>query len=51
MVKNLLASAGDVRDMGISLGQKDPLEEDMQPTPVFLPRKFYIQRILVGYSP
>ena len=23
-----------------SLGQKDPLEKEIQPTPVFLPRKF-----------
>ena len=34
-----------------SLGQEDPLEEEMQPTPVFLPREFHGQRSLVGYSP
>ena len=34
-----------------SLGQADPLEEEMQPTPVFVPGKFHGQRNLVGYSP
>ena len=34
-----------------SLGQEDPLEEEMQPTPVFLPGKFHRPRSLVGYSP
>ena len=29
-----------------SLGQEDPLEEEMQPTSVFLPRKFHGQRSL-----
>ena len=29
MVKNLLAKAGDVRDMGSILGLRRPLEEDM----------------------
>ena len=33
------------------LGQEDPLEKEMQPTPVFLPGKFHGQRILAGYSP
>ena len=28
MVRNLPASAGDVRDVDSSLGQEDPLEED-----------------------
>ena len=38
--------------MGIqSLGLEDPLEEEMQPTPVFLPRKSHGQRCLTGYSP
>ena len=27
MVKNLPASAGDIRDTGLILGQEDPLEE------------------------
>ena len=30
MVKNLPASEEDVRDMGSSLGQEDPLEEGME---------------------
>ena len=34
-----------------SPGQEDPQEEEMQPTPVFLPEKSYGQRSLVGYSP
>ena len=29
VVKNLLANAGDIRAMGLILGQEDPLEEDM----------------------
>ena len=29
VVKNLLASAGDLRDSVRSLGQEDPLEEEM----------------------
>ena len=37
MVKNHLANAGDVRDVGLILGGKDPLEKGMQPTLVFLP--------------
>ena len=35
----------------LSLGEKDPLEEEMQPTPVFLPGRSHGQRSLVGYSP
>ena len=34
-----------------SLGREDPLEEEMQPTPVFLPEKSDEQRSLAGYSP
>ena len=33
-----------------SLGWEDPLEEGMQPTPVFLPGEFHGQRSLVGYT-
>ena len=33
------------------LGQEDPLEKDMAPTPVFLPGKSHGWRSLVGYSP
>ena len=34
-----------------SLGQEDPLEKEMQPTPIVLPGKSHRQRTLVGYSP
>ena len=34
-----------------SLGWEDALEEEWQPTQVFLPEKFLSQRSLVGYSP
>ena len=51
MVKNLPASAGDAGDVGLSLSQKDPLEEGMATTPVFLPRKSHGQRSLADYSP
>ena len=33
------------------LGQKDPLEEEMVTTLVFLPEKFHGERSLVSYSP
>ena len=33
-----------------SVGWKDPLEEGMQPTPVFLPGESHGQRCLAGYS-
>ena len=34
-----------------SLGQKDFLRREWQPTPVFLPEKSHGQRRLAGYSP
>ena len=34
-----------------SLGWEDPLEKEMQPTPVLLPGEFHGQRSLVVYSP
>ena len=34
-----------------SLGWEDPLEEQMQPTPLFLPGESHGQRNLGGYSP
>ena len=34
-----------------SLGQEDPLEKGMEPTPVFFLGEFHGQRSLVGYSP
>ena len=33
-----------------SLSQEDPLEKEMQPTPILLPGKFHGWRSLVGYS-
>ena len=44
MVKNLPANVQ-------SLGQEDPLEKEMAPTPISLPGKSHGQRSLVGYSP
>ena len=34
-----------------SLGQEDPLEKEMQPTPVFLPGESHGQESLAGYNP
>ena len=34
-----------------SLGWEDPLEKEMQPTPVFLPGESHGQQSLAGYSP
>ena len=34
-----------------SLGEEDPLEKGMEPAPVFLSRKFHVQRNLEGDSP
>ena len=34
-----------------SLGQEDPLEKEMQSTPVSLPGESHGRRSLVGYSP
>ena len=34
-----------------SLGWEDPLEKEMQPTPVFLPGESHGQRSLAGSSP
>ena len=41
----------DIRDVVRSLGQEDPLEEGMQPTPVRLPGESHRHRSLAGYSP
>ena len=48
MVKNLLAIQETPAG---SLDQEDPLEEEMQPTPVFLPGESHGQRSLANYSP
>ena len=34
-----------------SFGQEDPLEKEIEPTPIFLPGKSHGQRSLVSYSP
>ena len=34
-----------------SLGQEDPLEKEMAPTPIFLPGKSHERRSMAGYSP
>ena len=34
-----------------SPGWEDPLEKEMEPTPVLLPGKFHGWRSLVGYNP
>ena len=33
------------------LGQEEPLEEGMQPTPVFLPGEIHEERSLAAYNP
>ena len=51
VVKNLPASAGDVRDTGsVPVSGRSPGEGN-EPTPVFLPGKSQGQRSLAGYSP
>ena len=48
MVKNLPA----VQETWVQyLNREDPLENGMQPTPVFLRGEFHGQRSLAGYSP
>ena len=34
-----------------ALDREDPLEDEMAPTPVFLPGKSHGQKSLLGYSP
>ena len=51
MVKNTLANAGDVRDVGSVPGLRRPLEGAWQPTPALLPGESHGQGNLVGYSP
>ena len=54
MISNLLANAGDVRDIGSGLDSwigKIPWRRAWQPTPVFLPGEFQRQRSLAGNSP
>ena len=52
VVKNLSASAGDIRDVGpIPVLGMIPWRRAWQPTPVFLPGESHGQRSLAGYSP
>ena len=51
LVKNLPATAGDIRDMGSILGWEDPLEEGMATHFSILAGESYGQRSLVGYTP
>ena len=51
VVKKLPANSGDIELWVQSLGQEDPLEEALQPTPVFLSRKSHGQRSLEDYIP
>ena len=44
LVKNLPAPVQENQETWVSsLGQEDPLKEEMQPTPVFLLKKFHGQ--------
>jgi len=49
VVKNPLANAGDIRDMGSIPDREVPLEESM-PTHSSIPGGSHGQRSLVGYS-
>ena len=52
MVKNLPANAGDIKRHAFDPWvRKNPWRREWLPTPVFLPREFYGQRSLAGYSP
>ena len=50
MVKNLPASAEDIRDLGLIPGSGREKGE-WQPTPVFLPGESHGERRRVGYNP
>ena len=42
----------EIQEMRVpSVDREDPLEEGMEPTPVFLPGESHEQRSLEGYSP
>ena len=52
VVKNPPASAGDIRNVGLTPGSKKmPWRRKWQPTPVFLPGKSHGQKSLTGYNP
>ena len=50
MVRNPPANAGNTRDVIQSLGQEDPLEEEMATHSSMLAPDFHGQRSLVDYS-
>ena len=50
VVKNLPASAGDPRDVGLICVGKIPWRRKWLPTPVFLPGEFHGQRSLASFS-
>ena len=50
--KESACNAGDTGDMGLISGcGKISWRKTWQPTPVFLPGQFHVQRSLAGYSP
>ena len=52
VVKNPLANAGDLRDVGSIPGsERFPWRRKWQPTPVLLSGESHEQRSLAGYSP
>ena len=51
VVKNLPVNAGDIRDVGLTPGSENPLEEGMATPPVFLSGDPHGHQSLLGYSP
>ena len=52
VVESPAATAGNIRDMGLSPELEDPwVGKEMALTPVFLPRESHEQRSLGDYSP
>ena len=52
VVKNPLANAGDIRDVGLVPGSgSSPGEGNVKPSPVFFPGESHGQRSLTGYRP
>ena len=51
VVKNPSANAEEIRDVGLILGQKDPLKEGMAIHSSVLAWRIHGQRRLPGYSP
>ena len=49
-VKNPPGNAGDIREAGLIPWSRNPLEESIQPTPVFLPGESHGQRSPEGYN-